>query len=398
MDCLICKNLRPFCIHTSYPLPRIYQIEKQVEEKLKQDFFGPSVSVFVGHSYYPNVFVGPLASLEETSTKSMSTIIDNPTNWFGIEYQKIIEMRAFLLRSKQKENIFSKSKFIEENQELALAEKPTDTEIKFKKKPFFSFQLSETTQPMGPVGTLEKFKITENTKINPKIESIVRDDLKAVEAAFLLYENNQDVYKVSTILSSGILGQKENQKLVPTRWSITAVDDIIGKQLIEEVKSYPPVSDFLVFESFYLDNKFAILLMPGAWEFENFETWAPGSYWSKFAENIIEEYEPFDGRKEYADKQAGGYYACRFSVLEFLSKAKRQARVIGFREIYEGYQIPVGVWAVRENVRNAFRNKAKRFSTKEEALAYIKSRLRIPVEEYKKKSVILRQKRVWDFV
>ena len=33
-SCPICENLRPFCIHKSYPLPKMYEIEKQISEKL----------------------------------------------------------------------------------------------------------------------------------------------------------------------------------------------------------------------------------------------------------------------------------------------------------------------------------------------------------------------------
>lgn len=127
--CKFCEGLRPFCIHKSYPLPKSFNIKKRVEEKLSKDFFGPSYSVFVGHYGYPYVNIGPLAGLE------INQNIDNPSNWFGMSYQDIIEMRSFLIRSQQKENIFSRNKFIEENQELALTNRPTETEIIFKKKP-----------------------------------------------------------------------------------------------------------------------------------------------------------------------------------------------------------------------------------------------------------------------
>ena len=59
--------------------------------------------------------------------------------------------------------------------------------------------------------------------------------------------------------------------------------------------------------------------------------------------------------------------------------------------------MPVGVWEVRENVRHAFMNPAKKFDTLKEALADINTRLMIPVEEYVKKSEILRQRRLSEF-
>lgn len=251
---------------------------------------------------------------------------------------------------------------------------------------------------MGPTGKIEKMRITENTKIERKVESIVNDDLKSVESAYLLYQNKQDVYKITTILSSGVLGLEENKKLVPTRWSITTTDDIIAKKLIGEIKNFSTINEYLVFESTYLDNRFVILLMPGNWEFENFETWAPGSNWHQPTDRIIEEYEPYQGRKKYADKQAGAYYSVRLAVSEYLKNIKRQAKVVVFREVGEGYTIPMGVWVVRETVRNAMKTQPKKFNTEKEALEYIDFLNKIKIENYIKKSEILGRKTLNDFI
>ncbi len=252
---------------------------------------------------------------------------------------------------------------------------------------------------MGPSGSLEKFRVTENPAIPRKTEKIVSDELKAEESGFTFYRYGEDVYRISTILSSGILGLEKSKKLVPTRWSITAVDDMIFRNLVKKVKECEQINDYLVFSSEYLDNHFEFLLMPGNWEFENFEAWSPGSTWSfnlKKTE-ILEEYEPFHGRKSYASLHAGGYYASRLAVIEYLHKIRKQARVVGFREIHEGYTIPLGVWVVRETARNAFLSKPWRFHSLSEALKHIDSRLRTSVSEYVKKSVILRQRRLEDF-
>ena len=60
------------------------------------------------------------------------------------------------------------------------------------------------------------------------------------------------------------------------------------------------------------------------------------------------------------------------------------------------YSIPMGVWIVRETARKAFIN-MKRFSTKEDALEYVKTKLRVPLEYYMKTSKILKQRRIRDF-
>jgi len=393
--CLICKGSRRLCGWRVCPLYSRMKIIPKIKENLRKEFFGPSTSVFVGHNFYPNVYVGPLAPL---TSENLETI-DSPQEWFGKPYSHIIEMCSFVLRSKRKENVNSRSRFIEQTQELALAQKPTDVELTFKKKPIIDFEYSDITQPMGPSAPLEGLRITENPKIPRRIERIANDDLKAEEAGFLLYRHGEDVYRISTILSSGVLGFEENRKLVPTRWSITATDDIIFRKLVNEVKQFGQINEYLVFSSEYLDNHFSFLLTPGNWEFENFEAWSPGTTWSfnlKRTE-ILEEYEPFRGRTTYANLQAGGYYASRLAVIEYLHRVRKQARVIGFREIHEGYTIPLGVWVVRETARNAFRSKPARFSTLKEALTHIDSKLRLSITEFVKRSRILRQKRLGDF-
>ncbi|NIO19422.1 MAG: hypothetical protein GTN76_01405 [Candidatus Aenigmarchaeota archaeon] len=393
--CLICKGSRKLCGWRFCPLLSRERVIPLIKERIGNEFFGPSTSVFVGHNFYPNVYVGPLASLDSEKPETF----DSPQEWFGKPYGEIIEKRSFTLRSKQRESIFSTSSFIEKNQELALAKKPTDVELEFKKVPKVSFEYSDIVQPMGPSASLRKMRITENPKIAKKTEKVVSDELKAEEAGFLLYGQGQDVYKVSTILSSGVLGLERNKKLVPTRWSITATDDMVFRRLVEKVKEQKQINEYLVFSSEYLDNHFSFLLMPGNWEFENFEAWSPGSTWSfnlKKTE-ILEEYEPFQGRKSYASLQAGGYYASRLAVIEYLHRIRKQARVVGFREIHEGYTIPLGVWVVRETARNAFLSKPSKFETVKDALRHIDSKLRIGMSEFINKSKILRQRRLGDF-
>ena len=54
---------------------------------------------------------------------------------------------------------------------------------------------------------------------------------------------------------------------------------------------------------------------------------------------------------------AGAYFAAKLGVLEYLEKMKIQAGVIILREIRPEYAIPVGVWQVREGIREAMKQK-----------------------------------------
>ncbi|MFA4819343.1 MAG: hypothetical protein WC613_00115 [Candidatus Aenigmatarchaeota archaeon] len=360
------------------------EMRRLMAPRLAKEFYGPSPGIFIGAEGYPNVNAGPLGIMEN------NPLYDKPASWLSLSYRQIIGMRAATLRANKQQNIFSRERFIGDLREISLASLPTEVEMIFSKKPLFSMNFDRITQPIGPSAKLEKLRITENPKIDVKVEKVAADELKANEAARILYGSGIDVYKITTILSSGALGIEK--KLVPTRWSITATDDIIAKSLLRDVKTYSSINEIMVFESFNLDNRFVVLMMPGGWEFENFESWPRGSQWY----GLEEEYEPFAGRTSYAEKQAGGYYASRLGVVEYLHKIKRQARVVVFREIYEGYTVPLGVWVVRENVRNAF-SSTKKFSSLTDAMAYIAGRLQHPVSMYLQKSKILRQKRLSDF-
>ena len=89
---------------------------------------------------------------------------------------------------------------------------------------------------------------------------------------------------------------------------------------------------------------------------------------------IISDHEFFEGRKEYAHI-GGCYYAARLAINELLTKEKRQAGAVIFREAHPGYIMPVGVWNVRENVRAALTTAPSRFETLQQALAHISGRM-----------------------
>jgi hypothetical protein len=117
---------------------------------------------------------------------------------------------------------------------------------------------------------------------------------------------------------------------------------------------------------------------------------------------MMSSYEPYDGRTTYAEI-AGGYYAARLAVSEKLKEMKRQCGVLIFREIRPGYDIPVGVWQIREHLRLMFKTVApERFGTFDEALKHCFSNLRIPAKNWQENSSMIKkvkiQTRIADFL
>lgn len=393
--CLVCKGGRLLCGLPTCPLLRKVRFQSPIEERLREEIFGPSPSIFVGWRGYPETFAGPLTSVYDGE----AALLDDPSRWYGLDFDEIIRLRSSLVRSKAREDARKAARMRLNLQEVALSTKPVDTEVRFKTKPRYGISFSPVSQPMGPTGILERFEIASNPVIPKRVDQLVQDEVRATEAVRELYRSGYDVYYLARVLSSGSLGKRDTRRLVPTRWSITATDDMIGRSLIQEIKNYPLISEHMVFHNTYLENHFEILLLPSSWEFEQFEAWAPNTLWtmSLSEPKIVHENERYKGRTDYALKEGGGYYAGRLAVLEALAKMRRQAAVCVFRETYEGYVIPVGVWEVRENVRRAMSNAPERFPSQEEALKRIKSRLRIDISQYVAKSETLAQRRLLEF-
>ncbi|MFX0019727.1 MAG: hypothetical protein ACFFBT_16290 [Promethearchaeota archaeon] len=383
--CLRCKGARLLCGKKTCPiLLKKSVLKSMVPFKLDSairdvEIFGASPpGVFIGHFNYPNVYIGPLVPFQEFDLKlniSDNYILDAPELWFGKEMVDIIRYRSSLVRNNFKTNVrvgrtgrkntppIKIQKLLDASQELAMAARPVDTETKLGKMNF-RMLMDNHAPPIGPTGMTEKIEIAENVKVHPKVDYCVADtDLKATNAIseYLYFNGHVPESTIRRVFSAGLLGQKSSRRLVPTRWSITAVDDIISKALIKEIKKYPEIDDFRIFEATYLDNHFKILLFPGKFMYEMNEVWAPNTLWNvslngsnrSLKPQIMTDFEFYRGRKNYASNITGAYYAARKSICEYLYNIKRQARVLIFREVSGGYVVPLGVWVIRETCRNA---------------------------------------------
>ncbi|MFH1199999.1 MAG: hypothetical protein V1708_02940 [Candidatus Micrarchaeota archaeon] len=364
----------------------------------KRDVFGPSPpNIFVGSYGYPQVDAGPLVSIDSGWNAGA---LDDPRGWYGSTLQDIIMFRSMLARGKKRTGVKSTEREVDLMKEIVLSKKTVDLEVRFASEPRFSMTFSPVSQPMGPSAKYESMRIAGNPVIPKKVDSIIEEGLAARSAAGELLERGFDYYYLQKLLSAGMLGEKPKRKLVPTRWGITAADRMIGDIHIGRLKAMRQLEEVRIHSNEYLFNRFEIMLVPGAWEFEQFESWQKGTAWHGGAQEwgLAAEYEPHEGRSDYAETEGGGYYAGRFGVAEGLAvKTKRQAKAIVFREIGSEYTLPVGVWEVRENVRHAFDNEPKKFASVEEAKRYLRTKLKNPLDNYLKRSQILPQRRLTEF-
>lgn len=337
----------------------------------KENFSTDAVSPFVGRYGYPNINVGIMAPPQE---KDDSWLFDAPRFWAvnNFEISKIVDFRSSLLNSRYTINIRSANKMLELSQDVAMSSAPVDVEINIKEKPKFRINVDSAMAPYGPNAQLKSAKLESNPKIHTKVYKVFSDiDMKANDAIYYLYKSNFDENFLSRILSVGTLGLRKNRKLVPTKWSITASDDIIGKNLIDEIKDCQETG-YCAYFGGYLGNYYLILMFPEVWSCELFETYIPSN--CAFSSNLksTTDYEDFYGRKNYAENTAGGYYSVRLAILEKLKEIKRQASVLALRLITDEYSMPLGVWVTREATRKSLAGKPIEFGSKELMLNYTK--------------------------
>ena len=401
--CAICKGSKLLCGKTSCPV--LAQLTSHLKiwrstKGLSVDGSSPP-SVFVGRFGYPYVYVGPMTPPFHGDT----SILDDPERWMGRSIEEIIDFRSQLIRGMHRVHVRKPDevgRILDQTREISLSMNYVETEMKLTKRPQKRFYVDDDVQPIGPTAPLERVDIGY-IRWEPHMEKAYHDnDLKAAEATRMLYDNGVSVTDIQRAFSMGSFGEERNRRLVPTRWSITAVDDIISKELAEEVKGYPLVNQFEVYESDYLGNRFEVILVPDAWSYEAYEAWYPQTLWNPSADHvaIVTDWEGYNGRTKYAS-MGGCYYSGRLAVLEHLAKMKRQAKVFILREAYPDYILPVGVWQVRENVRNAMRQPPTKYNSFEEALKWSMSRLSIGLEHWLGSGRLLRhtltQRKLTDF-
>lgn len=394
--CVVCKGSKMLCGKSRCPILvkyRVFAKTKPLYESLDLDGSSPP-SVFIGRMGYPKVFVGPLLPPIHGNT----AILDLPERWLLEKktIEDIVNFRYSLVRGmfrvRHVMDVTTSGKIVDLSRDLALSRDPTDVEVVFHKKPKRRLILDSEVQPFGPSARLKKLGLG-TLKLDQRLDKASSDtDLKAQEATISLYQNKIPVTKIQRAFSMGAFGLEKNRKFVPTRWSITACDDIIGKALREQVKRFSLINEFRVYENWQLDNRFIVLMIPRAWKYELIEAWYPNTVWNpnpraKIA--MLSDNEEYQGRTKYA-AIGGCYYAARLAVSEHLVKERRQAAILILREAHPGYILPVGVWNVRENVRMALRGKVWEFNTLKEALSYIQNRLAIPLSCWIRNSAVIK--------
>jgi len=371
-------------------------VKQGFDEALQGDslFGSTSPEVFVGRSSYPNVSTGILSPVgNEADAADFATSGDWYQQGYGID--DVVQRRTGLLNSTKSAKVDVEDVwdgFVGVQREVAIADRPVDVEVGLDSRPDLDAEFDDITTPRGPRAQASEADLAENPYVPRAVEKTLEDDDWAAEGAMVyLYRRGFDVYDVNTILSAGALGQGRNRRLVPTRWSITAVDDTVGKYLRGGLEHADTVDKVEVWTNEYMGNRYWVVLAPGQWEHELVEMKAPDSVWNPEGADyyLASAHEGFEGRSGYVEETAGAYYAARLGVLEHLSDRDRQAKALVLREVTDDYWAPVGVWQVREGVRHAFDSEHGTAQTFKGALDELVPHLPISLAQLRRKSTLV---------
>ena len=340
-------------------------------------------SVFIGSWNYPDVYAGPMIAPLHGDT----AIMDMPESWISGHktQEEIIGYRLNLVRGKHRVHATDlDNRFIEKLQEISLSDTSVESEVSFESIPTGT-SFSEEHTPFGPSAEIERFDIGGG-RWDRNLEKVYYDtDLKSADAVVDLHKNGVPFSSIQKAFSVGTMGRDKARHLVPTRWSITACDTMIGDRLLGEVKKYPVLDTWRVHEFSSLNNNYAVILMPTGWQYE----WSEAFLHVLGNEELVfSDHEGTRKKTEYSPL-GGCYYSCKMAVLEALSREQKQAGAIILREALHGY-VPMGVFNVRENVRSAMLQPACEFEDIRSALSHISEKFTLPLQRFVKEGALLR--------
>lgn len=353
--CVRCKGAKLLCGKSTCPIVSKVYLSKSLPLKVRDVSGSSPPSIFIGHYGYPKVRIGPAVP----PVKGDTGVYESPDRWIGMTVNEIAKMRFSLYRGYKVLPVVKAAdpnSYLSEIHDLILSSKPVHTELEY-----FSIDrkidISPESQPFGPGGYVREFHHESSSSI-PSIERMYYDtDIKATDAVLNLYPD-ASIYWIEKVFSAGMLGNGRRRKIVPTRWSITAVDKIISDSLISKVSCYDDVDGILTFHFRNIGNEYYVMIFPGEYSFEMLEIWNNGSIWTGPREGIAEgDYEKL-GRMVINPKIGGSFFAAKVAVLEYLNRKKRKGNIVIVRFIDNDYTLPLGVWQVRENMRSAMKNES----------------------------------------
>jgi len=385
--CAVCRGMARLCKLATYPYYRELLGRAYLQRlSTSSSIHGPSPpSLLVGEQGYPRISTGPTVTVAEGVD---AWVLESPRDWLSRPLEELLALRLSLLYGRRRlrvEDARRRERILGIIQESAASTRPVDMEMRIsgglRIRPGFGVR----SAPHGPSARLEDLRLVENASIPRRMDEVMEEKtLPAREAIVLLSKAGLDEYYLARVFSAGLVGRLAERRLVPTEWSITAIDDMLARDILREVRRMPVIPKFRVHTYSAHHNSAWVVLTPTPWMYELLEGWAgyPGG-------SLYSDHEYLGPRRSYAENTGGAYYAVRLPILRHLSSQLRQAGAIVFFEVRPGW-IPLGVWRFREIVRAALERPPLSAETLNEALSLVEPHLMIPITRYIERSALIR--------
>ena len=344
MNCAKCKGYKRLCGLSRCPILERIRAWRIARWRGKEANGPTPPSVIVGESGYPRV------PLMIGVAPAYSEIYESPEKWFELKLplSEIIKLRASMLMP------FKRVHVKELNDEIVWAGvslKPVEVEAKLYKEPSPP-SFDGILKPVGPSAPGE-VKVVSNPKVDPVIDRLSNDDLKAEEGVREAWRKGVNNENIVRAFSLGLLGK--DKKMVPTRWAITAVDTIVSEEIKGRLRDWREVGHEKVGVYEHYGNKYIVILKPEVLEVEMYEVWKKGSLWAREKDEVIYNRERLVRGAKALDPSDGGFHALKRGFLEALNEFKLKSGAIIIRVVDNRYYAPVGSWQIRLGVREATR-------------------------------------------
>jgi len=355
--CARCKGYKKLCGLPKCPILEAFRAQVTASTRIKGSLLNGSTppGILVGEKGYPKVRAYYM--IPPGVYGSEAKYYEAPYEWAvkNEPLARIIQLRASLVSASiSVEARDPLSLYQSEIGLAALSQKPVDSEVKLVKPPSPRLSFDGISKPRGPTAPALRIKVSGNPQPPKPLEKAIWEDVLARDIVWELYWKGVSIYDIQRAMSLGFLGRTKARRIVPTRWAITAVDEILAMRIREELRGASTIDSIEIYKAEYLGNKFIIILLPGEGTLEWIEAWQPMTVWTKTAKRTVVwrvEEDPL-GRKTSED---GGFSAAKLPILENLLERGKTANAVILREITPSYYAPVGNWHIRETVKRAMK-------------------------------------------
>ncbi len=316
---------------------------REVRERLSRhrDLDGYTLTVHVSWRGYPRVRLAPGVGERD--------IPDEGRALARLPYDELLELRALTFRKRsERRHVRETPDLSHEEIEATVSARPVESTLHVERR------LSDPTRTAPFLGPLVdgRLELDGTPRVPSHLERVHEDELKAERAVIELYERGFDEGYIARALSLGLLGHPADRRLVPTRWSVAAVDSIVSDYLKRTVRELPPGDDYRLLHGELFGNEMWVILRPEPLSYELIEVYEPGAPWSD-RERVTVLRDAEVSREREPEETGGAYYAARVGALEACRDLGRQFGITVIRVVRREYSAPLGAWVIREAVRRA---------------------------------------------